>query len=1011
MKEKLFKLLGVEAGEESMVSMLLAQSVFLGIFFGAFDISAHSLFLAIFDEKMMARGYVVSGLAGIILTSLYTTLQTRMLFRNFATFNLVFVTIITFLLWLLLLLNPVHWVIFLVFIMLGPLNILAMLGFWGTTSRLFTLRQGKRLFGLVDAGLVFGIIISCYAIPVLLAMNFKPHNILLISVASVLTGSIMQILIGSRFFLSSERTTREPDAKNEGKSLLSVIRHDKYVRIMGTFIALSVMTAFFVQYSFMAVTRLQYPAEEDMARFLGLFTGSMMIFTLLIKLLVFSYIIRNYGLRTCLALSPILVAVFTLIAVLLGTLMGYTPAANGFILFFMLLALSRLFSKSLKDSIESPSFKVIYQTIDEKIRYEIQSGMDGTVNEISALTSGLLLAGLGILSFIKLIHFSGVLFALTLIWILVAIKLYSEYRTSIRNALESGRDEKSLSKTYSAGPALESRFSAGITFKTDYFNLISGNLSVLDNKCKHYYQKIIEYAASNNDINLLPALKRIADDKLIDADLKYKSAETAESLELLSASSSEKDDRFLSTRKLFAGLRQPQTSLILRLLRDNSLDSKKLAINMIGKFRLIDMLPEVCGCLNIRGLEENAEMILKSFGRDSSEELQRFYMVTSGNTEVSKSILRILGSSMVKENETFLFSRLWSNSRQVKETAMKCLIDFNFKAPDEERDRLHQYISDLIGIITWNIAARITITKKNENLLLDAINKEINRWSTFLFNLLSVTYDSGSIKRIKENLESGTVESVNYALEMIDIVIEDSIKPKLIPLLDVIPDEERVKSLYQFFPGEVTSYQKLIEDIVNRDYNLLGIWIRACAIRNTSRIEHPGLTESLIALLFSPEEILREEAAMLISRSDKAVYESVSNRLPVQVRSSLRKIIDGGTFPDELIYKKVRFLSTVFAEMPEENILYLAGKLQYSNGVDSSVLTSPGRYIVWSNDPGKGWNNPEVVYESKAKQKKVTRKESGVFRYVLPLNQVEQFLRQFPEHTAEIMKYIEINES
>lgn len=342
---------------------------------------------------------------------------------------------------------------------------------------------------------------------------------------------------------------------------------------------------------------------------------------------------------------------------------------------------------------------------------------------------------------------------------------------------------------------------------------------------------------------------------------------------------------------------------------------------------------------------------------------------------------------------------------------MKCLIDFNFKAPDEERDRLHQYISDLIGIITWNIAARITITKKNENLLLDAINKEINRWSTFLFNLLSVTYDSGSIKRIKENLESGTVESVNYALEMIDIVIEDSIKPKLIPLLDVIPDEERVKSLYQFFPGEVTSYQKLIEDIVNRDYNLLGIWIRACAIRNTSRIEHPGLTESLIALLFSPEEILREEAAMLISRSDKAVYESVSNRLPVQVRSSLRKIIDGGTFPDELIYKKVRFLSTVFAEMPEENILYLAGKLQYSNGVDSSVLTSPGRYIVWSNDPGKGWNNPEVVYESKAKQKKVTRKESGVFRYVLPLNQVEQFLRQFPEHTAEIMKYIEINES
>lgn len=77
MRDRLFSLLGIESGEESLVLMLLTQSVFLGIFFGAFDISAHSLFLSIFDEKMMARGYVVSGIAGIILTSLYTWLQTR----------------------------------------------------------------------------------------------------------------------------------------------------------------------------------------------------------------------------------------------------------------------------------------------------------------------------------------------------------------------------------------------------------------------------------------------------------------------------------------------------------------------------------------------------------------------------------------------------------------------------------------------------------------------------------------------------------------------------------------------------------------------------------------------------------------------------------------------------------------------------------------------------------------------------------------------------------------------
>ena len=90
--------------------------------------------------------------------------------------------------------------------MLGPLNILAMLGFWGTTGRLFTLRQGKRLFGLVDAGLIIGIIISCYTIPVLLSFKFESHNILLISASSVLVATIIQIMIGHAFILVAGRS-------------------------------------------------------------------------------------------------------------------------------------------------------------------------------------------------------------------------------------------------------------------------------------------------------------------------------------------------------------------------------------------------------------------------------------------------------------------------------------------------------------------------------------------------------------------------------------------------------------------------------------------------------------------------------------------------------------------------------------------------------------------------------------------------------------------------------------
>ena len=216
-----------------------------------------------------------------------------------------------------------------------------------------------------------------------------------------------------------------------------------------------------------------------MARFLGLFTGSMMIFTLLIKILAFSYLIRNYGLKTCLAITPVIVGGFTVIAVIIGTSMGFTPASGGFILFFMLLALSRLFSKSLKDSIESPSFKVIYQTVDEKIRYEVQSGIDGTINEIAALSSGLLLAGLGALSFVKLIHFSWVLTVLIGIWILVALRLYLEYRNSIRKSLEAVTSTHQGTGDELQWRTLKNRVAGISLFRSDYYNLVTGDLSSL----------------------------------------------------------------------------------------------------------------------------------------------------------------------------------------------------------------------------------------------------------------------------------------------------------------------------------------------------------------------------------------------------------------------------------------------------------------------------------------------------------------------------------------------------
>ena len=87
MARGIYKALNIESGEEASVMLLIFQSVFLGIFYGTFDISAHALFLEEFEQAMIPRAFLVSGFVGIIMTSVYAWLQSRIRFSLFSSLN------------------------------------------------------------------------------------------------------------------------------------------------------------------------------------------------------------------------------------------------------------------------------------------------------------------------------------------------------------------------------------------------------------------------------------------------------------------------------------------------------------------------------------------------------------------------------------------------------------------------------------------------------------------------------------------------------------------------------------------------------------------------------------------------------------------------------------------------------------------------------------------------------------------------------------------------------------
>jgi len=565
-------------------------------------------------------------------------------------------------------------------------------------------------------------------------------------------------------------------------------------------------------------------------------------------------------------------------------------------------------------------------------------------------------------------------------------------KSKLFSAVGIETDEKSVRQTFEEKNSLLnavenediSFFDAKLEFRKNYFNLISDNYNFSDNENQSWFIKeIIDYSSSRNDITFIPCLKKISSLNNIDENSKQLAVELLNKLEYIASDSKSDNDKIISARKILNETRIPQAVEILRLLRDNSIEAKRLGIFLIGKFRIKDMIPEVCSCLNIKNLELDAYSVLNAFGNDAEKELERFFLASSGNLDTSKIALRLIGNQKTAESKSFIFSRLWSSSRQLKETAVKLLVNSDFIPTQEEKDKLHQLISETIGIIVWNLAAQVSIEKHADKFLCNAIASEANRWTDYLFDLLTITYDKKSI----ENIRNGTIKAAS------NVVIEKTIRQKLIILIDAFSTEVKLKNLSRIYPVNIHDYNNTLENIINRDYNLVGIWTKACALRNIKGLEEDTIMQSVAALMFSPEEILCEESVKV----NPALYRTVSMRLPESSKIKLDKIVSGEVLKEESLFEKTSFLHKHFDSISEDKLLTLAGSLKYYESVSDDLEN----VIIFpcSDDNAK---TAILHYDGKLNEEEIKP------FYALSMDAVYYFDFYYPECSMKIFEYIKI---
>lgn len=938
MRDFLRRLLAVDASEEGRVYMLLANSFFLGAFVVTYDVTVSTLFLDklsdIIDHSNrtdiklswiwrdviyrypLAVSIIVTGLLGIIATAIFSTLQNIVSFSRLTIVNLLIILIMVS--FITLAYNFVdktdttqyYPLLLLSFACLGPFNAITLLGFYGTVSRAFNLKQEKRIMGTVDQGGMFATSIAFFAVPVI---NFEdPKSYLYISALGLFISFLTQLIFNLKYSSGrSVQTVSQSSAAAQIDSRLDSLIKNKYVRLLSLMFMLSVVANIFVDYSFLMSSSYTFPVAGDLTNFLAYYGGILTVISLLMQMFIGDNVIEQYGAKVSLLVLPILVAFFTLMAGLMGLFIDSSIESGNNLMFFVFIALSKLFFSIAKDTFEDPILKNFFIPLDISIRHDVQAKVEGVFRQFSWGLAGIAIFAFGLITYINLEHYSFLLVVICLGYMLASVRLFDSYQFTLLDSLNLQKNKLATSKKeYSPISVMKKELQSPEPEKVIYTLKLMERIEpvLLENSSNDLVydpsEEIRKYAIRKiDDFKSLPATSTLRNViKLEDsAEVKKLANEALEKLgeaEMLAlsankiykmAKSTDVRERIQAAKLVYKTIDDSNVQLVLDLMRDRDMNVRAAAIISAGKTGRSDYWPLMIENLASPNFGNIAAASLYSVGEKILPALELAFYKSGQSTEVMVKIVQMYGRFGGPEVTDYLWSKIDFPDKNVTAQVLLSLSGCAFQAEGHRATRIVQAIEQEIGNSAWCIASYTELgDDENARPLKRAILEEIESVDNKIFMLLSLVYEPNSIQLVRQNVESRTSEGIVYAIELLNVFINDELKPVLFPLLDEISIQEKIEKLQQhYFREKFDSTQVLIE-IINRDYNFINRWTKACAIYRYCTMPGAKVTDDLVANLFNPDTLLRETAAYAIYKLDVDAYHKFTKRI-----GEAKKELDG----------------------------------------------------------------------------------------------------------------------
>jgi hypothetical protein len=299
-------------------------------------------------------------------------------------------------------------------------------GFWMVTSEHYSLRQAKRLFGLIGAGGTLGAMITGLSVN-RLTQSFSTRELVPGLVLLLVAVIVVQRLMPDASAYQHHDEARQGTPMREGVELIS---RDPHLRNIALVVLVATMVTTILDYQFIEVVSERFAGADRMAGFFAAFYGWTGVISLLIQVFLAARLMSGAGIAFSLAVLPSLLLAGS------ATMLLVPPA-----LFFWATTATRGVDNSLRKSLHRSVLEYLYVPVSPTVRRKTKAFIDSVVDNVSGGIGSAVLFVWVTWAGLPSRYLSLLVVALSVVFVWLAIRTGAQYGSTVRDRLTDDRDK------------------------------------------------------------------------------------------------------------------------------------------------------------------------------------------------------------------------------------------------------------------------------------------------------------------------------------------------------------------------------------------------------------------------------------------------------------------------------------------------------------------------------------------------------------------------------------------